>query len=207
MEYRTQNQNNVHYETKAYSVLSGCRLKINNLIPNPISLNYQENSIPEFKYNFALELETIAEVEEERKDKQKQQQEEEIKQRERDLKAQEEAWSALQIKRHNTLPPPKPTNQDTLIDLDFDEPEEIIPSPMVEETPKKTPVTPKESYSFLSPKYREVALRLSEMGLSAEAIQTGLEIVGEVDEMKLINFVADFSKLEEQTKSTSTSTY
>jgi len=38
------------------------------------------------------------------------------------------------------------------------------------------------------------------MGISSDAIKTGIEIVGSDDEQKLINFIADFIRLEEQTE-------
>jgi len=203
--YPPNHNSSLHYEIKSYSVLSACKLKINELIPQPVTLpsNYKDVRPTEFNYNFALELETIAEIEEERKRRIKEREEEEKRQKERKLKAQAEAWKALEEKRKRkiTSQQSKPsTNSDTLLDLNFDEQEEHhnAITPIVNRQPSGTEA---QEFSFLSnPKNRQVFLRLSEMGLSVDAIRTGIEIVGADDDMKLINFIADYIKLEEQTE-------
>jgi len=188
-----------HYETKAYSILSGCRLRINKLIPDPASLpeSYREFQPSEFGYNFGLELETIAEVEEERKQREKDQEEDEKREKERKLKAQADAGKALEEKKSiKEITSPKQTNPDTLVDLNFDEQEYHTISIPVAKSPR---ISEQEPIFLLSPKNRELVLKLTEMGIKTDAIQTGLELVGADDEEKLVNFITDYIKLEEQT--------
>jgi hypothetical protein len=121
-----RNQGSIKYETKAYSILSGCRLKLNRLIPEPVNILWGETI--EFVAGYSgcsicrcssscLSLQFCSGVGDYSRSgrgpkkngsgiefihllwNSKEREEEEKKQRERNLKAQAEAWKALEEKR------------------------------------------------------------------------------------------------------------
>eukprot|EP01118_Nematostelium_gracile_P018649 TRINITY_DN8363_c0_g1_i1.p1 TRINITY_DN8363_c0_g1~~TRINITY_DN8363_c0_g1_i1.p1 ORF type:complete len:312 (-),score=75.13 TRINITY_DN8363_c0_g1_i1:52-987(-) len=197
------------YEMKTFSLLNGCRVQCHLPIPPPPKQEIPISDRPytSFTYNFALELDIIAEMEEERRQKEKEQRERERLIRERNLSKQEEAWKRLEEEKRKVVTnttSKKPTNPDTLIDLDFDD---ETPPPSREHIPSfewSKPTLPvieskdtTSSNEFASPNTNKLVSRLNEMGISSEIIRMGIEIVGTDDDAKLINFVTDYIKLEE----------
>jgi len=156
-----------------------------------------------------LELETISQIDEEKRREEKMKEFDDKKRKERELKAQEEAWRTIQEKRNKfspsiavvspTIVPSK--DPSTLVDLDFDDP--MLISTPEGQPHKKLPPIPTKRTDPRGPtktptKSEQLFAKLIEMGLSADIIKLGFELIGPDNESKLVNFVTDFQKLEEQ---------
>jgi len=157
------------------------------------------------EYNYSLELETIASLEEERRREDQMRQLDLLKRKERQEKAQRDAWEAIQQaqERKNvttTLTPIKTrTSQDTLLDLDFDSPEPPIQNPPMStpviQTRAQEKVIPNTSPSKIS-KSQQLYQKLSNSKVIKNTtdfsiFEMAYEVVGD-DEKKLVSFLKSY---------------
>jgi len=210
----------VRFPGSTYGYINQSKLKINKgNIPETVKLpsEFDEQWKPfDLNYNFGLELETISQISEERRMEAKIKEQEDRKRKERELKAQEEAWNAVLDKRNRTSTPPRntsslsPKDPNTLVDLNFEEKHSnskrnTPSSPVSRQNSSSSAVTnqipnPKLQQKpavLSSSKNAALYSKLIEMGLNGELVATAIEILGPEDEFKVIGFITDFQKLEE----------